>query len=261
MEIKPTMSTKKNNFVEATLKYYEELCTSQNQFNFNWSPNRKRFTLSEANALFVGIMLDQGQKAERAWDGGRHLVANHFQGNSGFWENIARSRTNTIKKICITGHNGKSYASVFCTNKFPLWLQSAAHRMLEKYDGDPRNIWNVPPEQVCKIYDRFLEFDGIGDALAKMAQFILVRNYGVAGGQSNQSKMSVKPDILVRRVLARSGISSSENLKPSLEALAELKLDRPADFDAAIWYIGRNFCLKSQRQCTMCPIDAVCEKI
>ena len=76
----------------------------------------------------------------------------------------------------------------------------------------PRKIWSVKPHEVNLIYDRFVEFDGIGDALAKMAQFALVRNNGVAGGKTNQAKMSVKPDLLVQRVLFRTGITQGEKL-------------------------------------------------
>lgn len=58
--------------------------------------------------------------------------------------------------------------------------------IISKYESDVGNIWNyVRPEDVHVIYDRFLEFSGIGDALARMAQFILVREYGIAGGAKN----------------------------------------------------------------------------
>ncbi|MGD0919642.1 MAG: hypothetical protein ABSB22_24650, partial [Thermodesulfobacteriota bacterium] len=145
-----------------------------------------------------------------------------------------------------------------CTNKFPRWLRSAARKMLDKYQGNPCTIWAVTPENVSLIYDRFLEFDGIGDALAKMAQFILVRNFRVAGGKQNQSKMSVKPDILVRRVLARTGITESEKLPHVLGALSELKLPRPADFDASLWVVGREFCFKTDPNCSKCPLQTEC---
>lgn len=59
----------------------------------------------------------------------------------------------------------------------------AVEKIMGYYEGDVRNIWRVKHTEVYKIYDRFKEFDGIGDALAKMAQFILVRNYGIAGGK------------------------------------------------------------------------------
>ena len=200
--------------------FYSEMCRTRAFGDFTWADRRKRFTLAQANAFFVGVLLDQGQKAERAWNGANHLVSTHYRGRRGFWARVRVADEEQLRTICRTGFEGKSYASVFCVNKFPTWLRSAANRIKEQYDGDPRNIWDVRADQVQLIYDRFTTFDGIGDALAKMAQFILVRNYGIAGGKINQSQMSVKPDVLVRRVLYRSGLAESDGIQPTLNILA-----------------------------------------
>jgi len=242
----------------AVFNFYSEMCRTGDFGDFKWSDRRRRFTLMQANAFFVGVLLDQGQKAERAWNGAKHLVSNQFQGRRNFWSSVRAADDELLSTICRTGFEGKSYASVFCVNKFPTWLRSAAHRINDEYGGDPRNIWDVRADKVQLIYDRFSEFDGIGDALAKMAQFILVRNYGIAGGKVNQSQMSVKPDVLVRRVLYRSGLAESEGIQITISALESLRLKRPADFDAALWTIGREYCLKSKPVCELCPISESC---
>ena len=83
---------------------------------------------------------------------------------------------------------------------FPKNLKSAAIKIVEEYESDARNVWNgIDMENVDQIYWRFMEFEGIGDALAKMAQFILVRDYGIAGGNRSKKYLSVKPDVHVRR--------------------------------------------------------------
>lgn len=133
--------------------------------------------------------------------------------------------------------------------------------MLAEYDGDPRKIWAVPPEKVPLIYDRLKEFDGIGDALAKMGQFMLVRNYGVAGGSTSQRLMAIKPDELVRRVMYRTGVSSSSATKDVISSTEKLRLESPADFDAASWIIGREFCLKTFPKCKECPILVKCKRV
>jgi endonuclease III len=161
--------------------------------------------------------------------------------------------------MCKTGFKDKAYACLFNVNKFPRWLRSAAQVMVDKYQGDPRNIWAVGPENVGLIYDRFLEFDGIGDALAIMARNILVRDCGVAGGRKSQRYLTVKPDVLARRVLARAGIAESESLRDFRAALQDLKLRRPADFDPAIWDVGREFCFKTDPACSLCPLRLSCE--
>ena len=137
----------------------------------------------QGERFFVGVLLDQGQKAKRAWDGANHFVSSHFQSQNSFWAGIRAANDRELRNVGRTGYDGKSYASVCCVNKFPAWLRSAANRMQKEYDDDPRNIWAVRVDQVQAIYEKFLAFDGIGDALAKMAQFILVRNYGIAGGK------------------------------------------------------------------------------
>jgi endonuclease III len=255
------MSAEQKNKVSAVMSYYSVLRKGNEHGDFRWSDVRKRFTLDKANAFFLGVMLNQGQLAERAWNGAEHFVENHFTGRRGFWNEILGAHPQTVKSICTSGYEGKSYASVYCTNKFPRWLRSAARKMLATYQGDPRNIWAVAPKNVSLIYDRFREFDGIGDALAKMAQFILVRNFGVAGGKKNQSKMAVKPDRLVRRVPARTGITKSVALPHVLTSLNELRLSRPADFDASLWVVGREFCSKTNPNCSKCPLQRVCEYV
>lgn len=255
------MQMKKQGKVSAVMDYYSVLSRGNEHGDFRWSTVRRRFTLAKANAFFLGVMLDQGQLAERAWDGGEHLIEHHFTGRRGFWSEVLAAHPQTVKRISTSGYDGTSYASVYCTNKFPRWLRSAATKMLGEYQGDPRKIWSVTPVNVSLIYDRFLEFDGIGDALAKMAQFILVRNYRVAGGKKNQSKMSVKPDVLVRRVLARMGITETESLPHALSILSTLNMKRPADFDASLWVLGREFCFKTNPNCGGCPVRSECDHV
>lgn len=242
--------------IAAVMSYYKVL--SKERDDFRWSTKRKRFTLDKANAFFVGVLLDQGQKAERAWNGGEHLVKNHFKGFRGFWSEVLAADQKTVDRICTSGYDGKSYALNFPTKKFPIWLREAAKKMVDQYNGDPRNIWAVPPENVGLIYDRFKEFKGIGDALAPMAQFILVRKYGVGGGIQNQSKLSVKPDVLVRRVLARTGLTESGDMTKVIGTLRDFKLTSPADFDASLWVIGREYCKKTDPNCEKCPLEPVC---
>lgn len=248
-----------NRPVARILDYYNTLEKDNDYQWVRWSNGRKRFTEKSANSFFIGVLLDQGQTAERVWDGAEHLVENYFKNKRNFWRSVASTHHSTIKNICQKGYDGTSYASVFTFNKFHKWLRSASVKMLNEYGGDPRNIWNVSTENVKDIYERFVEFNGIGDALAKMAQFILVRNYGVAGGIKNRSNMSVKPDALVRRVMYRSGISSSDKIPESIEVIENLNLQSPADFDAAAWIIGREYCNKSNPKCHACPILKSCK--
>ena len=226
-----------------------------------WSQVRKRFNKTEANAFFVGVMLDQMQDADRAWEGAEYLVDNYFRETDNFWGEIANTRLTTIRRICRNGYEGQAFALHFATNSFPKRLKAAAKRIVSDYSSDVRNIWNgVGKEDVDKIYWRFKEFEGIGDALAKMAQFILVRDYGVAGGRASKKYMSVKPDVHLQRVMFRLGMCEEESARSVIVIADSLKLRSPADFDWAVWNIGRSYCHSKDPNCCDCPLKEVCDQ-
>lgn len=173
---------RKTDALKTIMDFYDKvICTEERHKDLHWCATRKRFTLDQANAFFLGILLDQGQDADRAWNGGRHFVDNYFTGRKGFWREIDTATHSELQRICTTGYNGTSYGSRFTTNRLSGWLKSNAKLMIDIYDQDPRYIWNVNNGDFGVIYDRFITFHGVGDALAKMATFILVRNYGIAG--------------------------------------------------------------------------------
>ena len=146
-------------------------------------------------------------------------------------------------------------------NSFPKQLRAAARKIVDKYNADVRKIWNnVSKKDVDQVYWRLREFDGIGDALAKMGQFILVRSYGVAGGRKSKQYMSVKPDVHLQRVLFRLGICESKTPSSVIGNTEKLDLRSPADFDWAVWMIGHSYCHASNPNCEVCPLDAVCKK-
>lgn len=183
-----------------------------------WSGKRRRFHETRANRFFVGLLLDQLQPAERAWKGAGHLVDNYFRVTGNFWREITETHHATVRRICTHGFNGQPFALGMRVNAFPRQLRAAGRKIVDEYDADVRNIWNnVGKEDVDEVYWRLSEFDGIGDALAKMGQFILVRSYGIAGGRKSKKYMSVKPDVHLQRVLFRLGVCESEAPAPVIE--------------------------------------------
>ncbi|MFV0349023.1 MAG: hypothetical protein ACK5JO_10585 [Halodesulfovibrio sp.] len=248
--------------VSSIMKFYKSASKEEENEFMRWSPTRKRFSsVSSASEFFIGSLLDQGQKADRAWKGGEHFVRNYYPENT-IWKDIADTHFSTLKSTCTKGFEGTAFASRFNVNNFAEWLRKNAEIMNEKYDGDPRNIWNyIASKDVDIIYHRLQEFYGIGDAIAKMMQFILVRNYGVAGGEASKKMLSVKPDIHLQRVCYRLGLIDEMKAVKVADWATEAKLASPADFDAAVWVIGRDYCGESKSNCVECPLDSVCAKI
>ena len=154
---------------KAIAKYHCEIANAGDWTT--WELKRKRFTRKKANAFFIGVLFDQQQYANRAWEAGDHMVDNHFQGEN-FWEEIHRTPLCKIEQIMRYGKGGKACFRYW--RKFSKYLQYNTQLVLDKYGGDVRDLWRkVPPHEVDNIYRRFVEFKGIGTGVARMAQFIL----------------------------------------------------------------------------------------
>lgn len=237
-------------------KLYKKLSKEEGHEWMKWHDPPEKLSKTGATLFFINLILDQGQKVGLKNEAAKHLVKNHFQPANNFWQNILDTHSSTIRKICTKGFEGKHYALRFQANKFPGWLRSAAEIIIEKYSGDPRDIWR--DQDLDKIYKRLKEFPGIGDALAKLGQIDLARKYGVAGGASAKQSLKVKPDIIVRRVMYRVGISDSEKEKVVIDAIDEQNIRSEADFDAVVWDIGREFCKKTNPTCDKCHLNEEC---
>ena len=241
--------------VRAVMANYTRMA-AEGQAGTQWATTRRHFTEMSANAFFIGVLLDRQIPFEQAWDGGRHMVRKHFQ-NGRFWEVVRQTRIDALRRIARSGFDGKAYFRF--PGELAKNLKRAAEIITDRYDGDVRKLWNVDEEHVDVIYDRLKEFRGIGDALAKMGQFALVREYGVAGGERSKRRMCVKPDVHVNRVTNRLGLVSSTTPATVARELAALDLDSPADFDLSVWRVGQNHCHKTEPDCEGCPLRTACD--
>lgn len=226
----------------------------------------------EGRRVFVGVLFDQQQSADRAWDAGVHLVRNHFQGGDAddFWVIVSQTSIAKIKSIMSTGfgvrmHRGTNnldWTGPYHRyhNNMSKYLKRNAEIVLDQHNGDVRNIWRrVSSKDVDLIYERFLEFVGIGPALAKMAQFILVRDFGIAGGVDSKRFMRVKPDVHVRRVAERLGLVSKGTPCVVTRELDALGLESQADVDLVLFRVGQRYCHRTPN-CKVCPLTDTCAR-
>lgn len=238
------------------MDYYRRMRRRSGYEWLRWASEPVPMTLNRSTGFFVGVMLDQQQPAVRAWEAGEHLVRNHFGKAADWWATVATTDLNAVRDVCRIGFRGKSYAVGYPANAFPERLHRNARIMVDTYYGDPREIWSDVDAK--EIYKRLRRFHGIGDALAKMATFLLVREYGMAGGKSKRKCLWVKPDEHVRRVSFRLGLAPTNKASDVIRAIEALDLASPADFDAALYLTGQTYCHPGTPDCTECPGAAVC---
>ena len=220
---------------------------------------KRKFTLQRANSFLVGVLLDRQIDAERAWEAADWIVESIGNGEQDFWAATRKANKPNLEGFMRYGWGGKAFHRHWRTMSKN--LQGCADIIIEKYEGDPRQIWNYQ-RCVPEVRDRFEEFPGIGKALSRMAVLILVRNNGLIDGKKSLPKLDVKPDDLRKRVFERAGlVSSNPSFNDFLEAARQLKPDFPAALDAPTWDIGREFCTPHNPQCGDCPLDKVCPKI
>lgn len=215
---------------------------------------------STANAFLLGVMFDRSVKAEQAWESADWI--NDSLGDPGdvaaIWNRLTKMEARRVQGFLRFGYGGFAFHRHYKT--FAKQLPQAAHLLLEKYDGDPRRIWNNKRD-VSLVRERLEEIPGIGPALSRMAVLILARNHGLLGGTKALSQLDIKPDIHVKRVFKRCGFINTFNDIEAIDAAQRLHPLFPAALDAPAFEIGRTWCRPTNPNCKDCAIRPECRKL
>ena len=136
-----------------------------------------------------------------------------------------------------------------------VWFR-AVRRIVTQYGGDASRIWAGRPTS-AEVVRRFLEFEGVGVKIATMAANILARDYRVP--MADLRGIEVSPDVHVRRVLGRMGLTAPDaSIAESLAAARRLSPDYPGVIDLPLWLIGRDRCRPDRPDCGACPAREAC---
>jgi len=129
-----------------------------------------------------------------------------------------------------------------------------------KYNGDASKIWTGTPSSATVVL-RFLEFHGCGIKIATMATNILARQFKVPF--SDYYSIDVSPDIHVKRVMYRLGLTSSEETSNDeiIYKARELNPEFPGIIDSPLWDIGRTTCRPTNPKCEECKLKSVCPRL
>ena len=216
---------------------------------------RRISTEKQANHFFVGIMLDRRVKATKAWNSAKLIVDTYGGGKTNFWKKIKTMNSGKLHEFMKSGNDGKALHMLH--EKMTKNLQLAAELMLEKYNGDPRQIWQRR-QNVEETKKMFEEFHGIGPQLSNMAVTFLVCDYGKLGGEKFFPSLLPQTDTHSERVFNRTGLTDGK--ESAVEAAKKLYPDFPAILDAPAWIIARKYCFNKNPNCKECSITDVCNK-
>lgn len=224
--------------------------------------------------FFIGVMLDQRMLARRSWAAAQDFVDRRYDfcppqaTAKTFWQHVANIHLNNKNIFKFTDENEWGYSRAYAgvnRDKFPIWLRNNANRIIEEYGSIVENIWekDLPDEnekRIEKLHERFEKFNGIGQNLANMAVFALVRDHGYAGGWGSRKYLRIKFDTHVKQVVTRAflyGTSGVDNAEAYVKELNS-KVQCPADFDFALYTIGQEYCFQEDPDCPECPIHESC---
>lgn len=248
------------------IEAYFKILQEEGRSYTHWVGRLVPLTEWEACRFFIGVMLDQRQSAKRAWKAAEEFVEKRNKKWSAktFWEHFAEMNIRDLRKYCQflpDGDYHKSYAGINA-KKFPNWLRENAQKIVEEYEV-AENIWqkDLPANnenKIAEIHKRFSDFAGIGENLANMATFSLVRDHGYFGGWKSRKFLKIKFDTHVNRVISKAILSGNPEAGDALSYVKVLNetLDSPADFDRALFAIGQDFC--QYDDCGHCPIKNAC---
>ena len=247
--LKTGMPHKPDMIVNKLLEFGKELKNEPPKYLFTPDKEADKLILEDPNAFLFAVIFDQGIGTEKAWAAPYELkkrighldvtiIANLSEDDIGsylrqkpklhrFWPTMARR------------------------------LKRACQLIVKKYNDNAKNIWADEPDARA-LYDRLMEFDGIGQKKSSMTVNILYRDLGVK--IKNESGIDVSYDVMVRRIFLRTGLVKKDTLENVINTARQLHPSYPGELDYPAWYIGREWCLPKHPQCQKCPLKTVCGK-
>jgi endonuclease-3 len=199
------------------------------------------------HAFVLACVMDRQIKAELAW-----LIPHHFAEKLGNFEfsTLRALSLDEVRSLMTKPRPLHRFTETMSVNFY-----EGVQRIASVYGGDASRIWSDQPP--ChEVVSRFRQFRGVGPKIASMAVLILVREFKIA--MSDYAGLDIPPDVHVRRVFYRLGLTR-ENADPDelIYRARSLHPAFPGIMDAA-WEIGRNWCRPDTPICGGCFMHEVC---
>lgn len=200
-------------------------------------------------AFLIGVILDEGIRAERAW--GAPLELKKRLGHLDPWR--LRHQLDAVRAAVAGPPALHRFVEIMSDA-----IVEAADRVCTTYGGDASRIW-VPGSTAVQVDHRLREFYKIGPKKAAMAVELLVTHFEVDIADLHGSNVAY--DVHVRRVFLRTGLVDRDDIGTITRVARTLSPDRPGYLDLPTWLIGRGWCHATAPDCPARPLGDVCPRL
>ncbi len=224
--------------------------------------NVKEGTKEQALYLAYVISIDYMTNAEKLWKNSRGAYELHPERFTP--AKILKASPKSVETFV------RHLGARFYSNAARIW-RGISKVLIDKYDGDPRNI-TKDPQEIATVKRRLQDFPSLRGP--KLSNFY-IRVMGEKGlfKLRNLNELDIPVDKQVARFTIYTGVLkllSAQFIgcaqdKPLRDYIEEAwrnsakKLDTaPWKLDEPIWTIGSKLC--SGRKCYHCPVEDLCEK-
>lgn len=260
LETYPFIIAKKNWYEEKSSNPFRGWCLRDKAFtdtikrkaDENVAKNCEDFLHSNPLAFLVCCQLDMGKPAWKAWRSSYLIASSISPQNFNPHYVSAMSKASLIKVL--------EENKLGCRN---LAHDAAARNIIEltklitkKHGGNALNIWETP-KSFTELRDNLISIPGFGPGLTNMCIKILIELGMVPNipkDTHSLSKLQVKADIHVKKVLFRTGLADQETEKSAYEAATTYSCNCPMSLDIAGFAIGQKYCFKTDPNCSDCPV-------
>lgn len=234
----------KNKIKNALLNYGKEIRKERKK--------EPPFSKESANIFLFGVVLDQGIRWEQAWEAPKILKKRLGHLNI---KKISQMKPKEMERVMFD-----SGTALHRYRKVARWIVDASQLLLERYQGDARNIWSDEPS-AFELEHRFREFVGIAQKKGSMAVNILVRDRGIPIKGMDKIMIDISYDRHVRRVFLRTGLIESDSEEALIRAARRLNPRYPGELDGPAWRVGFTWCHPQNPDCSSCRLSSVCPKL
>lgn len=213
----------------------------------------QKFLKAHPFAFVVACQLDMGKRAWKAWRGPL-LIANEIGKRNFRPSSIAEIHLSTLTSII---RKAKLGARNLPAGRAARNLKELSKIICDNYAEKAQRIWELA-KNLEDLRKRLESLPGFGVKLVNMTLKLLL-GLGMVPNIRKTSetlrKLNVAPDVHVKRVFYRSGLSPTMNSTDVLKSANEIFPKMPAVLDSA-FFIGREYCFKTDPNCIECPLKA-----